>query len=450
MDLRISNTKVIVAASLLFSLGSNVSLTQSTESDSKSTESARQETITVDEAFRDEVALDVVEAVLNPKFGKFTINPGLDTGLGFDDNVFFIQSKSARDSDLYLETSPKFRIRYGGILEPGDVVVPNFIEFRYRYFRRDYFEFDLINAENHFLTVNSQLNFGRLRITGTDDLIIQSDLVTRGVGAGTTDSDFIPQDVARSIEDRTSWNDTYRGNLDLTERTDLYLEGSHRSTNFSKNSRFLDSRILKALTGYQFALSDQTFLFGEVFYGQVENNPNSALQTKGPNAQFLGGFVGIRGDITTRIKGVIKAGYESRWFAGGQPKGFNSPVFSVGLQYAPLDRTILFLNFDRTLLLSNQLTNLGVIRDQVRLSLVQYLGAASKWSVQLGLTYQHEDFQGTPTVFETYLATAGVNYEIQEWLSTSLSYSYEDFTPTNAAIQSYEVNQVNLRLSIGY
>lgn len=442
--------KVIVAVASLFCLGPNVALTQSTESDSTSTESAQQETITVDEAFRDEVALDMVEAVLNPKFGKFTINPGLDTGLGFDDNVFFIQSKSARNSDLYLETSPKFRIRYGGIQEPGDVVVPNFIEFSYKYFRRDYFEFDLINAENHFLTLNSQVNFGRLKINGNDQVIVQSELVTRGVSSGITDSDFVPQDVARNIQDRTSINDVYRGELDLTERTDIYLEGSHRSTNFTKNSQFLDSRILKALTGYQFALSDQTFLFGEVFYGQVENNPNSAFQTKGPNAQFLGGFAGIKGDITTRIKGVIKAGYETRWFTGGQPKGFDSPVFSIGLQYAPLDRTLVFLNFDRSLLLSNQLTNLGVIRDQVQLSLVQYFGPTSKWSAQIGLIYQHEDFQSTPTIFKTYLATAGLNYQVQEWLSTSLSYSHEDFTPTNSSVQSYEVNRVNLRLSIGY
>ena len=442
--------KVIVAVASLFCLGPNVALTQSTESDSTSTESAQQETITVDEAFRDEVALNAVETVLNPKFGRLTLNPGLDTGVGFDDNVFFIESKSARSSDFYLETSPKFRIRYGGILEPGDIEEPNFIEFSYKYFRRDYFEYNLINAENHFLNLNSQLNFGRLKITGSDDIIIQSDLVTRGAGAGISDSDFIPQDVARSIEDRTSFNDTYRGTLDLTERTDLYLEGSHRSTDFNKNSRFLDSRILKALTGYQFALSDQTFLFGEVFYGQVENNPNSPLQIKGPNAHFLGGFAGIRGDITTRIKGVIKAGYETRWFTGGQPEGFDSPVFSVGLRYTPLDRTIVFLNFDRSLLLSNQLTNLGVIRDQVSLSLAQYLGSTSKWSVQIGLTYQHEDFQKTPVVFETYLATAGLNYQVQEWLSTSLSYSHEDFKPTNASVQSYEVNRVNLRLSIGY
>jgi uncharacterized protein (PEP-CTERM system associated) len=70
--------------------------------------------------------------------------------------------------------------------------------------------------------------------------------------------------------------------------------------------------------------------------------------------------------------------------------------------------------------------------------------------VQIGLTYQHEDFQKTPVVFETYLATAGLNYQVQEWLSTSLSYSHEDFKPTNASVQSYEVNRVNLRLSIGY
>jgi hypothetical protein len=450
MDLRTSKTKVIVAASLLFCLGHNAALTQSTEPDSTSTPSAQQETITVDEAFRDEVALNAVETVLNPKFGKLRLNPGLDTGLGFDDNVFFIETKSARSSDTYLETSPKFRIRYGDVLEPGDIVEPNFIEFSYKYFRRDYFEYDLINAENHFLSLNSQLNFGRLKITGSDDIIIQSDLVTRGVGAGISDSDFIPQDVARSIEDRTSFHDKYRGTLDLTERTDLYLEGLHRATNFSRDSRFLDSRILKALTGYQFALSDQTFLFGEVFYGQVENDPNSPLQIKGPNAHFTGGFAGIRGDITTRIKGVIKAGYESRWFAGGQPEGFDSPVFSVGLRYEPLDRTIVFLNFDRSLLLSNQLANLGVIRDQVSLSLAQYFGPTSKWSVQVGLTYQLEDFQKTPVIFETYLVTAGLNYQVQEWLSTSLSYSHEDFKPTNAFVQSYEVNRVNLRLSIGY
>lgn len=306
MALRIPKAKVILVAFLLFSQSSIVALTQSAEPETtESKQSGQQKNITVNEAFRDEDALNVVETVLNPRFGKLTLNPGLDTGLGYDDNVFFIENKSARDSDLYLETSPEFRIRYGDFLEPGDLIKPNFLEFSYRYFRRDYFEFDLINAENHFLRLNSQLNFGRLSITGNDEVTFQSDLVTRGIGAGTTDSDFIPQDVARSIEDRTSINDTYRGNIDLTERTDLYLEGSHRSTEFTENSRFLDSRILKALTGYQFALSDQTFLFGEVFYGQVENNPNSPLQTKGPNAQFLGGFVGIKGDITTRIKGEI-------------------------------------------------------------------------------------------------------------------------------------------------
>ncbi len=404
-----------------------------------------------DDVFRDEVVQDGVESALDMQIGSLHVNPGLMLGTGFDDNVFFAESSGNRQSDFFFRTAPRIKFLLGQPDELEQLEDPNQLEFSYDYFRKDYLEYDVINAENHSMRLRSRLNFGRLQIRGTDSMNIQSDLITRGIGVGTTDLDFVPSEIQNSVEDRYNISNVYRALLDLSDRTGIYVEGSHRSYLFDDNSRFYDSNILKGLSGFEFALSDQTKLFGEIFYGQIANNPNNPNQVKGPHASFIGGFAGIRGNITTRIVGTVKIGYESRWFGDRSISGYDSPVANVGLQYNPLDRTFIFLNLDRALLLSNQTNNLGIIRDQIRLTLMQVLGSADKWRVSLGFTYQHEDFQSNPSrIFKTYLFTTGVEYRIQEWLSANLSYAYEAFDPGNAPVQSYDVNRVNMGVSIGY
>lgn len=404
-----------------------------------------------DRLFRDEIYQERIESFLDINLGAFHLNPRLDFGTGFDDNVFFVNQSSQRKADGFVQTSPSVRLLLGRPDELGQEQIPNQLEFLYNYFRRDYWDFTEINAENHTLRLRSRLNFGRLQIKGIDRLDVKSDLITRGITQGATDLDFIPQDIAnQNVEDRYNIENIYRATLDFSDRTAVYLEGLHRSFLFKDGSRFLDSNILKGLSGYEFALTDQTRLFGEIYYGQIANNPNRPTQIKGPHADFLGGFVGIRGDITSRISGTIKAGYESRWFGDRSVPGYDSPVASVGLQYTPLDRTFINLNLDRALLLSNQLNNQGVIRDQIRLSLTQFLGPSEKWRANLGFSYQNEDFQSNSTIFQTYLVTAGVDYQIQEWLSANLGYAFEKFEPSGAAIQPYRVNRVNIGVSLGY
>lgn len=404
-----------------------------------------------DRIFRDEIYQERIESILDMNFGAFHVNPGLSLGTGFDDNIFFVEKSSQRVADGFVQTSPQIRLLLGSPKEPGMIETPNQLEFFYNYFRRDYFDYTEINAENHSLQLRSNLNFGRLLIQGSDRLDIQSDLITRGIGVGLTDLDFIPQNIAnQNVEDRYNIGNVYRGTLELSDRTSVYAEGSHRSYMFKKGSRFFDSNVLKGLAGYEYALSDQTRLFGEMYYGQIANSPNQPTQVKGPHADFIGGFAGIRGDITSRITGSIKFGYESRWFGDRSVPGYDSPVANVGLQYAPLDRTFINLNFDRALLLNNQLNNQGVIRDQIRLMLTQFLGPSEKWRANLGFTYQNEDFQRNSTVFDTYLITAGVNYQIQQWLSANLGYAFEKFEPNGSGIQPYRVNRVNFGVSLGY
>src|SRR5206468_12576744 len=109
---------------------------------------------------------------------------------------------------------------------------------------------------------------------------------------------------------------------------------------------------IRGTGGFSFQATEKTSVFGEFYSGQSATKPNRPFNTndvtsfKGPHADFFGGFVGARGNFTSRLKGSVKAGYESRHFSDGAPAS-SSPVVEATLDQRFSDRTFASLTYTR-------------------------------------------------------------------------------------------------------
>src|SRR6266540_338921 len=118
--------------------------------------------------------------------------------------------------------------------------------------------------------------------------------------------------------DRRTYYDNYTIGYALTEKTGIYVAGLFDAVDYEKGTPLYDSNTLRGTGGFAFQVTPKSRLFGEVYYGQAAIDPNGAA-VKGPHQEFLGGFLGARGEFTSRLTGRVKAGYEVREFSDRTP-----------------------------------------------------------------------------------------------------------------------------------
>ena len=390
--------------------------------------------------------------VLVYSLGPVRVRPHVGVSEEYNDNIFFRSGKPRLvpiATNIFLVVPQPKEDDFITIISAGtDVHLgrrdANHVSVDYTMDKSWYLDHQEEGHIDHTVVANTFLQGNRLSLTGNDRLQFLSGILGGGQNLG-------------ARVNRMTLSDDYRLEYRVGEKTSVYLDGSLNLTDYENGTPLYDDNTIRGTGGFSFKTTEKTSLFGEVYYGQEATDPNlpfnplDPITFKGPHADFIGGFLGARGDFTSRMKGSVKAGYESRQFSDGTP-ATSSPVVEATLDQRFSDRTTLSLNYSRRTSLSVQVARQAYTADIAGAQLRQGLTYDGKLVGILGANFENDGYERVGGAAarrdRVYRASADLIYNIQLWLSAKLSYQFEKYD-SNFVID-YTVNSVTLSVSVGY
>jgi hypothetical protein len=383
------------------------------------------------------------EDVLFFKTGPLTLRPQVGLSEVYNDNIFYQGQNQV--SDFVSVISPGLKLQLG---RPEH----NFISLGYTLDQLFYAQNPTLDTMQHSVELSDQLQLQRLKLVGTDHFQLLSSPLG-GVVEQVIGTNGIATIIGKNVE-RTSFDDNYTLSYDLGEKTEIYGRATHSSTDYQQGIALYDIETLTGTFGFGYRAFPKTVFFGELYYGQPTTDPNVAYEPANPRLDFLGGYLGARGNFTEKLSGMVKVGYESREFSDGSSAP-SDPVVDLSLTQRFSDKRSVSLTYSRLSNVSIQYSRQNYTADTIGLQFIQIMGSSGKWRATAGATYALYGYQqvgsSSGSLQYDYLrASGGLAYQIQRWLTASLGYDFERVSGDSRAVIDYNVNRVTLRLAIGY
>ena len=368
--------------------------------------------------------------------GAFLIRSRLEVGEMYDDNIFFQDTGTV--DDFLSRINPGISVTVGKP-ETSNITLAYNLD---SWFYAANSDFD---HTDHLVTLKSNLKWSRSTLTGSDSFQNASGIFGQEVTNRLDQGVVSRESVSRSI-----YSDNYRFSQRLAGKSSVYVEGSHDEIDFESGSGFIDYNTLRGALGYEFKALPKTSFLGELYYGQTATHPNTPLIPQGPHFEFIGGYVGARGDFTSRMQGMIKVGYESTQYSDGS-RAPDGPVVEASLTEQFTRKTFFFINYSRRNNVSIQTVSQSVTADTATCRLIQQLGRRGKWFLALGGSVGFYDYQSSVVASQKQdliAANLGLSYQVQKWLNASLTYERQQFRSDVSV--NYDVNRIMLGLALGY
>ena len=376
--------------------------------------------------------------------GPLLFRPHLQVAEQYNDNLFY-QSRGAPIDDFITVVSPSLDIQVGRGGGQASLGVG------YAYTHLFYLDNPYVDdASMHRITLAGAFKGEKLRF----------DLNASGMWANTIyggyESFMLGGLVfvfrAPNVE-RVSYTVTPHVSYSLSEKSSIYGTLGLSGMDFLQEfSNLYDVDTWHSSLGFGHKVRPKISMLTEFFYGQSSARPNQPLvgpkRPKPPHLENYGGMVGARGEITPRISGCLKVGYQQSIYGD---RSFGDPVYSGDLSWAISEKSQLALTYRRSSSASAQSAT-AYTRDDVGLQFQQSLGTKRPWMLSAGATYGHNRYQGGALNADAdYVGlNFGVAYQIKLWLKTGLGYQYTKTSSDSKSLVDYEVNEVTLSASIGY
>lgn len=389
------------------------------------------------------LALEPSDLLLFQK-GPAVLKPQFNVTETFNDNITY--RKDNQKADLITTFSPGLDLQVGR----KDF---NFLDLSYFYDRLIYADNTAFDANQHHVTSHLKLQKRRLTLEGNDTIDFLSSPLGGGYSATVIDrGEGISLGGARV--DRLDFLDNYRLTWDATERTDLYLQVLHSYVDYQGNLPLYDYRTLIGTLGFEYHPFTKLYFFGETYYGQTENDGNQAGMFPYPGADFVGFFVGARGEFTEHIRGTAKAGFEHRYYSNDSGS-LDAPVVEISIEDQLTDKTLISAGYTRRQFESVQFVRSPYTTDSISANWVQQIGADGRLRGIARAGYIVSNFDSTGQVIkdrsdELITGSLTISYDIKLWVRAFGSYSFEHLSSNEPSIVNYNVNRVTLGLQIGY
>ena len=373
-----------------------------------------------------------------------TIKPQMAVTQTFNDNIFYRES-GRQTGDLVTTLSPGVAILIGKRVD-------DYLTLRYTL--RDYIYVDRtdLNTMEHSLELESKIDGNRLTLHGTDRLQFLSSPTGTDIKALDVQAGDAPVFIQEANIKRMSLYDNYTLTYKTGERSQIYVSGLLSMTDYEQDVRLLDFTTFAGTGGFGWIASQKSLLFGEAYYGATTTAANLPAPDY-PGVTFMGGALGIRGRFTTKLGGVVRAGYETRKFDDGQSIP-GSPVASVGITYDFSSKTSSSLNFVRRQDLSVYSGQQAYTANVVSLQASQKIGTSGKWRASAGSTLGMYDYDQSglnrKISYEVLTANFALAYQPMLWLTAALSYDLSSVIGGEGGITKYDVNRISLHVGVGY
>lgn len=368
--------------------------------------------------------------------GPLVLKPQFSVSETYNDNIFYAPTDT--ESDFITTFSPGIQAQLGS----KDY---NYVNLSYTYDRLQYAQNSEQSANQHRIALGSYFQHSRLTLSGRDEIEFLSTPLGGGISIG------------GGKVDRRTWVDEYRLDYDLSEKTSPYVEFLHSDTDFESGVALYDSSTYQGTLGFGYRAFSQTTIFGELYYGHTQNeaNPVPGPQLAPyPGTDYIGGFLGVRGNFTEKMTGTVKAGYESRSYdTGADSSGL--PVVEMSLTEQFTEKTILTVSYSRRQRESVQIARTAYTSQVISANLLQHIGNEGRFRANLKAAYLMADYEPSPAYSpdrKDNIINAGIDfsYDIKIWMRAFLGYDFEHLDSTTVRVFEYDVNRVTAGLSFGY
>ncbi len=378
--------------------------------------------------------------------GPLVLKPQFALTETFNDNITYRHTHQL--ADLLTVISPELDLQVGR----KDF---NFFTASYAYDRILYADNDQFDANQHHITARLHFQKRRLTLDGNDSIDFLSSPLGGGFSSGeTANSTEGVAAVGGSKISRANFFDLYRLTWEMSDRTALYAQFLHSFNDYEDDIPLYDSRTITGTLGFEYHPFQKAYFFGETYYGETETLRNLPVLAPYPTADFLGFFVGARGNFTEHLKGMLKAGYEHRFYSD-RGASFDAPVVEMSVDYQLSDHTLFSAGYSRRQYESVQFVRSPYVTDSLFFTWVQQIGADGRLKSILRANYLDSSFDQSGQVVQNredqiINASLTISYDIKLWMRAFGSYNFEHLNSNDPGIVNYNVNRITAGLQIGY
>ncbi len=155
-------------------------------------------------------------------------------------------------------------------------------------------------------------------------------------------------------------------------------------------------------------------------------------------------MAGVQGEITSKITGIIKAGYKSKIYKNSARDDFSSAVVHTSLAYDPTDRLNINLAYEREGFESTYSNNNYYTGDHVLTDLNYKFGPDNNFVAKANGQYFFNDYPETGTTASVkrqdhlWSIGTGLDYHWKDWIVCGIGYA---FTQRESNIGSRDYDQ---------
>lgn len=267
-------------------------------------------------------------------------------------------------------------------------------------------------------------------------------------------------------------NSTVKARFDISRKTFTITEGRYNSRSYGYNEEseefpvnlpVSDYKNIRFRQGFGFQIRPKVSLIAHGFFGNLKIDRLISNERR----RYFGGGLSAEGDFTDRLTGEVDFSIERGSITGRLDRTemplpsetYVRPVVEMSLKYRIGKDIFPQLDYVRKTLVGNQIDGSPGVSNRFGLSVLKPFGRRKNWLVRASgnmefVDWKSGDYEGDSA--EILNAALTVQYRIQEWLHSSLLYSWQSFSYDNYALRErvgvvdYGVNTITWSIRAGY
>lgn len=349
------------------------------------------------------------------------LNPYLEIEFAQDSNIYLTPK---RTKDFVSTFTPGLKLNFSG--------EDNFVEFDAGAKLTSYADKTSMNSQNPYFNFSWRKHFNRYHLN----------LVERFRKDFDVRSSFITEAEGKVRYLANDFNFTYGGEYNRLafdaglRRYDYFYPGEFkRDNNYNEN--------IVSLTGYT-KLAPKTRLLFEYDHGIIVYPEHPEVSRDG---YYEEGWVGLTGEITSKVSGIAKLGYQYRVYDQGAD--WHKPVLGIDLIYHFKERTDFLFRATRS---AEQALSEGEnYYDFFRLEggVAHKFAFNPKLSIGFNGLYENDDYPLSSFSFKRedkiYALEGAFKYNLQLWLDAALAYTFRE-RDSNSSGSNYVDHIFSLKL----
>ena len=347
------------------------------------------------------------------------IYPGLDLGLGYDDNLF--QREINKRSSAIGLFSPWVRVEG----KPG----PHRFDATLKYEAGRYENSRPDDYDDYGLAANGHVVF-----SARTDLRAHAEYIYGHDPRGSTDraAAATPDEFVNTGAEATF------GYGAPGAKGRVEVNGGYYSREYQNNLAFT------VASDHDTAIAGGTFFWrvaprSQILFQGEWRGFDYDLATSTLDSEERRGYVGVKWDATALTSGTAKVGYLKKEFDVDSRQDFSTLSWDVGVRWSPMTYSVFDFATSRQ---TNESTGVGdtIVTDVYRITWTHSWSSRVRSIALAGWT--HDDFRGVGVTREDDTATLGLRlqYQFRRWLRFGADYTYTD-RESNDTTLSYKRNQ---------